>query len=70
MDGIADETSFDKWGYTAMAKPYAPNSLTFVSLIPLEIFNPSRSGQEHVFMTSSILIPSLTNWTCLFRSEK
>ena len=21
MDGIADETSFDKWGYTAMAKP-------------------------------------------------
>jgi len=44
MDGIADETSFDKWGYTAMAKPLGAQLLNLCKPDPYRDFQSFPVG--------------------------
>ncbi|HJX31302.1 MAG TPA: DUF362 domain-containing protein [Thermodesulfobacteriota bacterium] len=59
MDGIADETSFDKWGYTAMAKPLGAQLLNLCKPDPYRDFKSFPVGPRACVYEEFYLNPIL-----------
>lgn len=59
MDGIVDETSFDKWGYTAIAKPLGAQLVNLCKPDPYRDFQPFPVGPRACVYDQFYLNPIL-----------
>ena len=67
MDGIADETAWQKWGYTDMAKPLGAKLINLSKPAPYSSFGVLPVGKKAQIYNEFLLNRFWVNWICSSR---